>query len=69
MALIDALKHGKFHELTGRQRSRLKTSFRKHKQDLQKRIRALERALDALAKKPKRKKTAKRKTPRRRARG
>lgn len=49
------LKHIKFDELTEKQRNELKKRFQEHKRELEVAMKAVDRGLSALAKKPKRK--------------
>jgi hypothetical protein len=58
MGFVDISKHVKGHELTDKQRNEAKKKFLERKRELQAALRAVDRGLKALAKKPKRKRVA-----------
>jgi hypothetical protein len=69
MSLIDILKLLKYEGFSNKQRNELKKKFEEHKRNLEAAIRAVDRGIEALAKKPKTKRTAKRRTVRRPTKG
>jgi hypothetical protein len=60
MPIKDVLKLVKFDELTDEQRSELRQKFQERRRDLQAALKAIDQGLEALAAKPKSKRTAKR---------
>jgi hypothetical protein len=60
MALIDTLKHLKIDQLTDEERADLKKLLESHRRELQSAIRALDRELKRLEKRPRGKRPAKR---------